>query len=73
MNDLNITGLYHYNKEPKRGLYHYDSSIFPYICTAVVRGRWNTLEYKYELSKIAEKYKVDFSKRGHLTHAFLGL
>jgi len=35
---LNINGVYYYNGEPKRGGHH-DSSIYPYIATAVVKGK----------------------------------
>ena len=36
----------------KRGKFHYNSSIFPYICTAVIKGKWNYKEYKKELFEI---------------------
>jgi len=54
-------GLYHYNGENKRGLVHYDSNVFPYTATAIVKGKWNS-EYKDELMKLNPDY--DFSKRG---------
>lgn len=54
-------GIFYYNKEPKRGAVHYDSSIFPYMATAIVKGKWNS-EYRNELLKLAnESY---FSNRG---------
>ena len=28
-------------RDKKRGKFHYDSSIYPYICTAVIKGKWN--------------------------------
>tara|TARA_B100001248_G_scaffold132420_1_gene99493 strand:+ start:564 stop:1280 length:717 start_codon:yes stop_codon:yes gene_type:complete len=40
------------NKDRKRGKFHYDSSTYPYICTAVVKGKWNYKEYKKELFEI---------------------
>ncbi len=40
------------NKDKKRGKFHYDSSIYPYICTAVIKGKWNFKEYKKELFEI---------------------
>ena len=50
----NINSLCSFNKnlEQKRGKYHYDSSIYPYICTAVIKGKWNFKEYKKELFEI---------------------
>ena len=64
MNMLKINGFYCYNGENKRGLNHYDSSIFPYIATAIVKGRWNTSEYSTELEQIFDKYKIDKNIRG---------
>lgn len=63
LSSLNINGLYHYNNEPKRGMNHYDSDIFPYIATALVKGKWNTKEYP-ELTPILNKYGILISNRG---------
>lgn len=46
-----------YNGESKRGTSHYDSSIYPYVATAVVKGKWNMYEYKEELTRIFNEYK----------------
>ena len=63
--NLNLKGLIAYNNEPKRlGSSHYDSSVFPYVATALVRGRWNLREYTNELFPLLSKYGIDFSKRG---------
>lgn len=59
----NISGLYYYNGEPKRGLNHYDSTIYPYIATAIVKGKWNISEYKSELNLMIEKYGININKR----------
>ena len=40
------------NVDKKRGKFHYDSSVYPYICTAVIKGKWNFKEYKKELFEI---------------------
>ena len=40
------------NIDKKRGKFHYDSSVYPYICTAVIKGKWNFKEYKKELFEI---------------------
>ena len=44
----------------KRGKFHYDSSVYPYICTAVIKGKWNFKEYKKELFEIFynKKYNI---------------
>ena len=64
MTDLNMKGLYHYNNEPKVGSNHSDSSVYPYIATAVVKGKWNFKEYGQYLDPILNENNVDISKRG---------
>lgn len=51
-------------KDKKRGLFHYDSSIFPYIATAIVKGKWNYSEYKNELDILFDNYKINKHERG---------
>lgn len=62
--ELNITGVYHYNNEPKRGMAHYDSDVYPYIATALVKGRWNFSEYLKELKPLCEQYNINTELRG---------
>ena len=62
--ELNLKGLYYYNNEPKRGIYHYDCSIFPHIATALVKGKWNLSEYYKELMPILIEYQINSSDRG---------
>jgi hypothetical protein len=64
---LDIKGLYYYEGEPKRGLNHYDSNIYPYIATALVRGKWNIPEYPTELPPLLWEYNIDQTKRGIYT------
>lgn len=59
---IGINGALYFENEPKRGG-HYDSSIWPYVATAIVKGKWNFLEYP-ELVEILEKYNVDPKIRG---------
>jgi len=61
---LKLNGLYHYDKEPKRGSSHYDSYIFPYIASALVSGKWNFSEYNKELLPLIEKYNINVNLRG---------
>ena len=61
---LGIKGVYCYHNEPKRGQYHFNTKIFPYIATALVKGKWNYEEYPKELEKMFEKYKIDNNIRG---------
>lgn len=60
---LNIEGLYYYNNEPPRGG-HFDSSIYPYIATAIVKGKWNLSEYYDELRPLLTKHNININKRG---------
>ena len=62
--ELQISGLFCYYGEPKRGRYHYDSSVFPHISTALVKGKWNMTEYPEEMSKLIKKYGINIKKRG---------
>lgn len=44
-------------KGKKRGIHHFDSLVYPYIATAVVKGDWNFQEYP-ELKKLLDKYNI---------------
>ena len=60
---LKIKGAFSFDEGKKRGIYHYDNSIYPYIATAIVKGKWNTKEYDI-LEKIISEYGIDKNKRG---------
>ena len=47
-----------------RGGNHYDSNVYPYIATALVRGKWNINEYPNELGNILKNYNIEINKRG---------
>lgn len=59
-----IVGAYCYRGEPQRGAMHWDSKTFPYIATAIVKGKWNLSEYKQELGMILNNHKIDLGERG---------
>jgi len=61
---LNHKNLYYYDNEPQRGLCHWDSKIYPYVATAIVKGKWNYSEYSLELSSLHKEYKIDKNIRG---------
>ena len=61
---LGLKGIQHFSGTPKRGLHHHDSSIFPCIATAVVKGLWNVSEYPKEMNQISNEYKINFNIRG---------
>ena len=51
-----ISGLLHFENENRRGG-HYDSHVWPYVATAIVKGKWNFSEYNQELMKIEKIHK----------------
>jgi hypothetical protein len=53
-----------FEKTTKRGAYHFDSTIYPCIATAIVKGKWNTLEYEGELSELSAEFRVNLDFRG---------
>ena len=46
-----LSGLCHFDNEPTRGGHH-DSNMWPYVATAINKGKWNFPEYEEELSKV---------------------
>jgi len=51
--------------DPKRGMHHWDSSIYPYFATAVVKGKWYTSDYPH-LREVLQYYNIDVSLRGEV-------
>lgn len=51
VNKLGYVNLMIYDGQNQRGSNHWDSSIYPYVATAVVKGQWNG-EYTNELQSI---------------------
>lgn len=62
--ELKVHGSFYYEGEPLRGRYHHDSNIFPYIATAIVKGKWNLKEYEKELGDILKEQNIDVTIRG---------
>jgi len=50
--------------ERKRGMYHCDSIIYPYIATAIIKGKWNYGEYMSELDELFNEYGIIPFERG---------
>jgi len=50
--------------EKQRGKYHCDSIVFPYIATAINKGKWNMSEYRKELDKLFGEYNINPFERG---------
>jgi hypothetical protein len=53
---LSLSGLSHFDNEASRGG-HFDSNIWPYIATAINKGKWNFEEYAKEFSQIGKVLK----------------
>ena len=62
--ELDYKGLQHFSNTNKRGIFHYDSEIYPCVATAVVKGLWNVSEYPKEMSEIVKEYDIDLRERG---------
>jgi hypothetical protein len=50
----------------KIGLSHWQSEIYPYIATAIFKGKWNFSEYGAELEELLEEYRIDPNIRGKI-------
>tara|TARA_R110002153_G_scaffold197001_2_gene350407 strand:+ start:178 stop:897 length:720 start_codon:yes stop_codon:yes gene_type:complete len=61
---MNLKNLYYYDGEPQRGQHHCDSNVYPYIATAIVKGKWNYSEYEKELDLLCNEYNIDKDIRG---------
>jgi hypothetical protein len=61
---LNMQGVYHYNGEERGGVMHNNTIVYPYIATALVKGKWNVGEYGNHLNKMFDEYNIDVNKRG---------
>ena len=66
LKNLKISSAFSHRKGKKRGLHHFDNDIYPYIATAIIKGRWNISEYSYELADLFKEYNVDPSLRGNI-------
>jgi len=63
LNNTDIKGFFWYDNEDKRGMHHYNSSIYPHG-NFLSKGKWVYSEYKDELTKLHEEYNIDKNIRG---------
>lgn len=61
---LGLKGLQYFSNTTKRGIFHYDSEIYPCVATAVVKGRWNLSEYPTEMGEVVKEFKINTRIRG---------
>lgn len=62
---LKIRAAYSHSDGKKRGMYHYDNDIYPFIATAIGKGKWNFSEYSEELGTVFSRYGIDKNIRGY--------
>lgn len=60
---LSLRGGFSRRRGKKRGSLHWDNPFYPYIATAIVKGKWNTSEYPLELEEMFECYGQPDSNR----------
>lgn len=65
MRKLKVKTAYsHVQGSKRRGYFHFDNKVYPYIATAIGKGKWNLTEYREELSRVFERYNINPSIRG---------
>ena len=63
LRDISTKGMFHLKRGNQIGG-HFNSHSYPYIATAVVKGKWNHSEYSKELDTLFHKYNVNPFERG---------
>lgn len=63
---LMIRGAFSDTIGKKIGTMHWDNPTYPYIATAVVKGKWNTGEYGEILGRLFRGYGINKSIRGEI-------
>jgi hypothetical protein len=58
LRDISIKGLFHLKRGNQVGG-HFNSYVYPYIATGVVRGKWNYTEYESELKDVFFEYDIN--------------
>jgi hypothetical protein len=64
---LGLKGTYCYNGEVKQGKYHWGTTTYPHIVSAVQRGKWNTFQHDGIILEILNEYNIDPNDRGMRT------
>lgn len=61
---LKLKAGFSYRQGTKRGLHHFDNDVYPYVATAIVKGKWNLGEYREELGNLLAVHGIDPAMRG---------
>ena len=64
MRCLSLKGSYYYDMSQKEAKYHWAPEIWPHVCTAVGKGKWNLSFHKERLMMILREYNVNIDIRG---------
>ena len=65
LKEINPNGIFHLKRRNQVGG-HFNSYLYPYIATAVVRTKWNYSEYENELKDLFFEYQINPFDRGIL-------
>jgi hypothetical protein len=66
MLELGYKSCFYFDETSSRRGGHYDSKVFPYIATALLKAKWNVLEYPREIEQLSIDYKINLEERGCL-------
>ncbi len=61
---MDLRAAFSYRSGKRRGLHHFDNDIYPYVATAIGKGKWNLGEYGFELEPLLKLHQIDPTKRG---------
>ncbi|MES2677048.1 MAG: hypothetical protein V4612_01865 [Pseudomonadota bacterium] len=60
---IKIKGAFSHGEGQKVGMHHFSNDVYPYVATAVAKGKWNIKEYPI-LETILKEYNIDKNIRG---------
>lgn len=63
LKQISSKGLYYKNMETPAGG-HFNSKVYPYVATALVKGKWNMKEYSSQLTELFQEHNIDVNERG---------
>jgi hypothetical protein len=61
---IGLKSSFSYRSGKRRGAHHFDNDVYPYVATAIGKGKWNLGEYGTELEPLLEKHGIDPTIRG---------
>jgi hypothetical protein len=61
---MKIKAAFSHKSGTRRGLHHFDNNVYPYIATAIGKGKWNLSEYSKELGQILSEHNINPDSRG---------